>query len=298
MSLVRATSLPCRERRPARFRFRRSMKPRSRCRATQGLPTAWTFARSAFPCRARPGHCRSVCSFALRQGPTVIFWRSQKPSRRPWDRPARNGLRGLADRTTTFRCDRSGCGASRPGRCGLSPRAETSTDAPSTARSATPHDVAAADRRSHGLAPDRWAGTPLAPGRNAKGAPSCGFVARCAGVIVNWAEVTQGAARSGPPRQQPVGQVQGSSTTASIVPSGAVQVRQAPPATRAVRSLPSASRQDPSGRPRANPCCRIVCPCSRPSAPIRQEWILLTSASAVSNRSGAGKASVLVMEKG
>src|ERR1700733_6677559 len=63
--------------------------------------------------------------------------------------------------------------------------------------------------------------------------------------------------KSGPPKAQLVGQLQGSSTSRSKRPSGLKQATHAPPATRQFQSRPSASRQEPSGAPRSIGAAKI-----------------------------------------
>ncbi len=102
-------------------------------------------------------------------------------------------------------------------------------------------------------APNRLGGRPATPGSTAKRAPSDGFAARCSGLMVKRAEVMKSVRRSSPPNAQLVGQVQGRSMTRSTVPSGRMRMTQAPPTTRQFQRAPSASRAEPSGRPRGKP---------------------------------------------
>jgi len=135
-------------------------------------------------------------------------------------------------------------------------RAKSETRAAGWRRTGSARPVAAPASAIHAINtayPKRCSLFPLTPRSTAKSAPSFGFFARYPALIVKRADVTNKIARSGPPKVQLVGQVQGRSTTRSIFPSGNVRVRQAPPATRAVQMKPSASRAEPSGTPRSNP---------------------------------------------
>src|SRR5437879_12269493 len=101
--------------------------------------------------------------------------------------------------------------------------------------------------------PKQLPGTPHTPGLSANRPPSKGLAARCSALIVKRAEMTNRVSKLGPPKAQLVGQLQGSSTIRSSLPSGAIRARQLPPTTRQFQTWPSASMQEPSGRPRSKP---------------------------------------------
>ena len=99
--------------------------------------------------------------------------------------------------------------------------------------------------------PKRFVRTPRIPGRTENKPPSCGFACRWSALMVKRAEVTNSVSRFSPPKAQLVGQLQGSSTSRSSVPSGAIRTTQLPPATRQFQMIAVSVHAGPVRRPRA-----------------------------------------------